>query len=484
MTPAFRDTFEAPLLLLREYSAGLRAPAHGVRIAGDLAALDRLARELDDRVRTAFASGALDGPPECRPPGHFKTLRHDFKNAAGRIVTLCELLTEDETDALTPDLAADLQTIRGTARRVIGMIDELGRDAPAATADAIAVPPRPPEPQPLPGRILFADDNPDNRELVGRLLERRGRHAVTSVPDGATALAALAAGSYDLLLLDVRMPGLNGFDVLTRVRANPEWRHLPVLMISAQGEDDDVIAGIAAGADDYVRRPFNPRLLLTRVAACLERKRLRDREVEYRQQIDRLFRAIFPADVADELREKGTLRPRLFPRVGILFLDVVGFTAWCERHRDDPGTVVARLQEMVSKLEAIARKHDVQKIKTIGDAFMATIGLTRPAADPVGPLVTCAREMVAALAAQSGGWKARVGVHVGPVMAGVIGDTQFQFDVWGSPVNFAARLQSAAAAGKVVLSADAWNSLDEKPPAAVRTAELAGIGRVTVHEIG
>src|SRR5262249_40451179 len=112
-------------------------------------------------------------------------------------------------------------------------------------------------------------------------------------------------------------------------------------------------------------------------AACLDRKRFRDRERAYQRQIETLFRALFPAEVADEVREHGTIPPRRHDAVGVLFLDVVGFTSYCEGHKDQPERVVEALQFLVTRLEEVAARHGVQKIKTIGDAFLGTTGLTR-----------------------------------------------------------------------------------------------------------
>src|SRR5262249_40820231 len=152
--------------------------------------------------------------------------------------------------------------------------------------------------------------------------------------------------------------------------------------------------------------------------ACLERKRFRDREQAYRRRIETLLRALFPAEVADEVREHGTIPPRRYDAVGVLFLDVMGFTKFCEAHKDQPEEVVEHLQELVTRLEAVAARHAVQKIKTIGDAFLGTTGLTRADPAPVETLVRCAADMIRAVADHPAGWQVRIGIHVGPVMAG------------------------------------------------------------------
>jgi CheY-like chemotaxis protein len=133
-------------------------------------------------------------------------------------------------------------------------------------------------------RILVADDDPTNRDLLGRRLARDGHH-VTFATNGREALALAEAGGQDLVLLDLMMPELDGDEVLRRMKASPDLRDLPVLMISANNEHAAVGRCIAMGADDYLPKPFDPVLLRARVGACLERKRARDLELEYLRQV-------------------------------------------------------------------------------------------------------------------------------------------------------------------------------------------------------
>jgi two-component system, cell cycle response regulator len=139
-------------------------------------------------------------------------------------------------------------------------------------------------PDALPSRILVADDDPTNRDLLGRRLARDGHH-VTFATNGREALALAEAGGQDLVMLDLMMPELDGDEVLRRMKASPELRDLPVLMISAHDEHAAVGRCIAMGADDYLPKPFDPVLLRARVGACLARKRARDQELEYLRQV-------------------------------------------------------------------------------------------------------------------------------------------------------------------------------------------------------
>jgi adenylate cyclase len=183
--------------------------------------------------------------------------------------------------------------------------------------------------------ILVVDDNEDNRYTLVRRLEREGYRDVATAADGREALDRLAAGPFDLVLLDVMMPELDGIETLARIKADPGLRHVPVVMISAATDLERVVRCIELGAEDYLPKPFNRVLLRARVGACLERKRLHDREAAHlaeieaqRRRADELLHVILPAPAVGELKASGAVRPRRHEDVVVLVADVVGFTAF------------------------------------------------------------------------------------------------------------------------------------------------------------
>ena len=153
--------------------------------------------------------------------------------------------------------------------------------------------------------LLVVDDNEDNRYTLTRRLQREGYANLTTAADGQQALELLNARPFDLVLLDVMMPGLNGYEVLERMRADGRLRHIPVIMISALDEIDSVIRCIELGAEDYLPKPFNPTLLRARVGASLEKKRLRDEIVRNARRMGREL------DKAREIQL--SMVPREFP---------------------------------------------------------------------------------------------------------------------------------------------------------------------------
>jgi adenylate cyclase len=316
------------------------------------------------------------------------------------------------------------------------------------------------------GHVLVVDDNDGNRDLLMRWLSRDG-YTVTPAEDGIRALALLKEQPFDLVLLDVMMPELNGFEVLQRIKADELLRHLPVVMVSALAEIDSVVRCIALGAEDYLTKPFNPILMRARVGACLEKKRLRDREVHHLQQIERerqradeLLHVIFPTQIVEELKTTDTVKPQLHEDVAVLFCDVVGFTPFCER--SDPEEVIAGLQELIVAYEELVHGHDMHKIKTVGDSFMATAGLLKPVKTPALNCVRCGLEMVQIARRLPTQWNVRVGIHQGPVVAGVVGHRQYLFDLWGDTVNTASRMESHGAEGFVNVSATVWDLISHR----------------------
>ena len=315
--------------------------------------------------------------------------------------------------------------------------------------------------------ILVVDDDDNNRFTLVQRLKREGYENVAVARDGREALARLAECPFDLVLLDVMMPELDGIGVLGEMKAHPALRHIPVVMISAVSDLERVVRCIELGAEDYLPKPFNKVLLQARVGACLEKKRLRDQEQRHVSQIEHqrgrlseLLHAVLPAQAVGELESTGRVEPRRHPEVAVLFCDVVGFTAHCNEHA--PETVIAHLQHLIDAFDTAASDHRLEKIKTIGDAFLATGGLLLPNPDPVMSGIACAFAMIEAARRGPARWELRCGLHVGPVIAGVVGRSRFSFDLWGDTVNMAARLAKVGSPGCVHLSEPAMRQVEDR----------------------
>ncbi|CAN5358587.1 hybrid sensor histidine kinase/response regulator [soil metagenome] len=210
-------------------------------------------------------------------------VRHDMKNLVGQVLGYSEMLLEDLEG--TP-AASDAEKIHAAGRKLLETIDERLVEIPAVPRPAEATRTASPLPDSLEeGHVLVVDDNADNRDVLARRLSKRG-YEVDTAPGGDVALTLLSQKDYDVVLLDVMMPGIDGVEVLRRVKADESLRAIPVIMISALDEIDAVVRCIEIGAADYLSKPFDSTLLYARVGACLKDKRAHDREVALRQQIE------------------------------------------------------------------------------------------------------------------------------------------------------------------------------------------------------
>jgi adenylate cyclase len=408
-------------------------------------------------------------------------MHHEVRTPLNQIIGYAEMLQEQAKELGQDSLIPDLQKVNTAGRHLLDLILEnfastqldsgpvegeaitftryqtLARELPKQGATVAAITET--------ASLLVVDDNELNRDMLTRRLERLG-YKVSCAENGREALKKIKTESFDLLLLDIIMPVMDGFEVLEKLKAEPALREIPVIVLSASDQLDHVVRCIKRGAKDYLTKPFNPVLLQARIGSCLERKRLRDQEISYLRQIqqekersDELLHVILPREIAAELKDTHVVKPRRFEKVGILFCDVVGFTTYSDRH--PPEEIWSHLQTLVEAFELLCVQHNLEKIKTIGDEFMATAGLLIPLANPALNCVSCGLDMVAIARKLQARWQVRVGIHVGPVIAGVVGHRKYQYDVWGDAVNTASRMQQAASPGSVCVNKETWDLIAE-----------------------
>jgi class 3 adenylate cyclase len=341
--------------------------------------------------------------------------------------------------------------------------------------------------EPEPARILIVDDNASSRMKLSKAIGNLG-HYPELIDNGAKGLERLRAGNIDLLLLDIEMPDMDGFEVLERLRVDPKLRDVPTLVISGLDAVEETARAIELGAVDFLPKAFNAVLLRARINACLEKKRQRSQEERYLKQIevekkraDHLLHATLPAAAVHELKTTNAVRPRRFEDVAVLFCDVIDFTSYCDRH--PPEEVVAHLQEFVQAAEEIAVRNGLEKIKTIGDAFMATGGLLQYVEEPAIASARAGLEIVEAVRGLASGWQVRVGIHMGPVVGGVIGKRNYSFDIWGDTVNTASRIVDEASPGGVLVSSMVWRHLrDSFEGRSLGMVDLKGKGSLELIE--
>lgn len=320
------------------------------------------------------------------------------------------------------------------------------------------------------GRLLVVDDSETNRDLLYRRLTREG-HIVSVAENGRRALELLKTESVDVILLDILMPEMDGYQVLMHLKADKTLSHIPVIMLSALDDMDSVVRCIELGADDYLPKPFNPVLLRARIGSCLEKKRERERELIYLEQLrlereksERLLLNVLPEPIAERLKRGERPIADSFSEVTVLFADIVGFT---KLSASLPATeLLELLNNMFSIFDQLAERHGLEKIKTIGDAYMAVAGLPilMPAhVEAAADMSLDMLEEIARMRTERGKpFSIRIGMNVGPVIAGVIGTKKFAYDLWGDTVNTASRMESHGIPDSIRVTASVYERLKDK----------------------
>ena len=326
-------------------------------------------------------------------------------------------------------------------------------------------------------KVLVVDDSKTLRRILIRELNGIGITNISEAGDGNEAVERLRVESFDLMLLDMEMPELDGLGVLKVVKSTPELSYLPVIIVSSAEDFDRIVECIQVGAEDYLPKPFNVVLLRARVFSSLEKKRLRDLDREHILELQRekemlhieqmksekLMLNILPKPIADRLKRGEKNIAGSYPEVTVLFSDLVGFTKMSAKKTAPE--LVKLLNDIFSRFDKRAELLGLEKIKTIGDAYMAVGGLPIPRSDHAEIVADMALGMYQDLADfnqdNQQEIQMRIGIHSGPVVAGVIGFTKFSYDLWGNTVNTASRMESTSGNGRIQVSAITHELLKE-----------------------
>ena len=293
----------------------------------------------------------------------------------------------------------------------------------------------------LPGRLLVVDDNKVNRLLLGRGLEHQG-HTVAFAENGVHALAMLRSQPFDLVLLDIQMPEMDGYQVLEQITCDFRLRDIPVIMTTATDEVDSVVRCIELGAEDYLTKPVNPVLLRARINASLEKKRLRDQQRE-------LVRKFATSEVADDLQESGFALGGKSVEATAMFSDIRGFTAIAES-QSAADTIELLNTYYTLMFEAISGQNGIVN-QMVGDGLMAIFGAPLALDDRCEHAVRAALEMIEMVElfnidqVAQGKVQIRIGIGIasGEVIAGYTGTLRrATYTCVGDTVNLAARLEA------------------------------------------
>ncbi len=325
--------------------------------------------------------------------------------------------------------------------------------------------------------ILIVDDQQANVELLEAVLADEGYTNIHGTTDSRQAVPLFRALAPDLVLLDLHMPHQDGFAVMEQMcESIPPDAYVPILVLTADISPEAKRRALSEGARDFLSKPFDFDEVSARIRNLLETRllhlQLEDRNRRLAQAMqdldakrelsERLLLNVLPRPIADRLkREEDGIIADSFPEATVLFADIVDFTSIAAGLA--PEAVVIWLNDVFSFLDRLAERHGLEKIKTIGDCYMAVSGLPTPRSDHAEAAAELAlalcNEMAGRAAPHGGPLRMRIGIHSGPVVAGVIGARKFVYDLWGDTVNIASRMESHGVNGAIQVTEATYQRL-------------------------
>lgn len=322
---------------------------------------------------------------------------------------------------------------------------------------------------PVAGTILVTDDEPANYRILEEYLSECGLDVVTA-SNGKKALELATSNPPDLILLDVVMPGIDGFETCRRLKAHEATAEIPVIFTTSLSRTAEKVKGFRAGAVDYITKPFQLEEVLARVTAHLtiralqtslqlrneqlqqeiiERKRVEAALRRSQKQSEQLLLNILPQGIVKRLKENPGAIAHQYDEVTVLFADIVDFSRLSSHLA--PSELISLLNDIFSIFDELADRHDLEKIKTIGDAYLVVGGLPIARPDHAEAIAAMALDMHLAITEfknrDGEPFTMRLGINTGPVMAGIIGRKKFSYDLWGNTVNIASRMASLGLSG-------------------------------------
>jgi len=328
----------------------------------------------------------------------------------------------------------------------------------------------------LAANLLIVDDQAANVMLLERLLRSAGYASITTTQNPREVCDLHRKNNYDLILLDLKMPDLDGFQVMEGLKDIEANSYLPVIVITAQPEEK--LRALKAGAKDFISKPFDLAEVLARVHNFLEVrllhseiKKLYEQVIAEQKVSERLLHNVLPQAIAERLKGRPEVTAHnfsdviadSFPDVTVLFADIVGFTKFSEGV--SAAVSVNILNDIFSQFDSIADHRGLEKIKTIGDSYMAAAGLPIAVPNHAERAANMSLDMLEVMdrfnEKSHHQLNIRIGISTGAAVAGVIGKRKFFYDVWGDAVNTASRMESHGVAGRIQMTDSTRQGLGE-----------------------
>ncbi len=304
--------------------------------------------------------------------------------------------------------------------------------------------------------ILIVDDTSENIDVLRNILGDEYKLKVAL--NGKKALdIAKRDPKPDLILLDIMMPEMDGYEVCKILKNTPETKDIGIIFQTSQNAPVDEQKGFELGASDYITKPFEPEVVKSRIKAVLS-------VLLEKKKSDELVHNILPKKVANELKSTGKATAKKYENVTILFTDFKDFTSLVSSI--SAIKLVEELNDIFGYFDDIMEEFQIEKIETIGDAYMAACGLPEENADHAVRCIDAAKKMLKFLKDRNKKneiqWEMRVGIHSGPVVAGVVGKKKYAYSLFGDTVNTASRIETNGEVGKINISNTTYNLIKGK----------------------
>ncbi len=340
-------------------------------------------------------------------------------------------------------------------------------------------------------RIIIVEDESIIAIDISRTLEHLGYKVLGTARTGVEAINLTRNFKPDLVLMDIvleeKMSGIEAAQVIMREL------NIPVVYLTAMADDETIQTAKITEPYGYIIKPFDERTLHSTIEMALYKYKInqqlkeRTRELEEEKlRANKLLHNIFPSEIVRELKEKGTIRPKEFSMVTLLFTDFQGFTEISSGMH--PQELVTELNDVFKNFDAIIEKHDLEKLKTMGDSYMVAGGLPKETNDHAFKVVNAAVEMQEYLQRRNRSsrhkWEMRAGIHSGNLVAGAVGKNKYTYDVWGNTVNIASIMERNGLPGRVNITSATYDLIKDCFDCSFYgNADFSGNGKIQMYLI-